>query len=269
MKDYLRQLVAGGQTTLVKRSTVREYLQARLLQSLQESRAFLDWAFLGGTALRFLYGAPRYSEDLDFSLISSDRPSRFGPVLEAARRMFAAEDYTPAVKSNDQKPVHSALFRFQGLFHELGLSPHPSETVAVKLEVDTNPPDGAAIETTITRRYVTLNLTHHDRASLLAGKLHAIFARPYTKGRDLYDLVWFLADRTWPEPNLVLLNAALAQTGWARAALTSETWRSVLAERLANVDWRHAAEDVRPFLERENDAALLTQENCLSLVRPA
>ena len=48
------------------------------------------------------------------------------------------------------------------------------------------------------RRHVTLRLHHHDRASLLAGKLHAILQRPYTKGRDLYDLIWYLSDPTWP-----------------------------------------------------------------------
>jgi hypothetical protein len=33
-----------------------------------------------------------------------------------------------------------------------------------------------------------LNLQHHDRPSLLAGKLHAILQRSWPKGRDLFDL---------------------------------------------------------------------------------
>jgi predicted nucleotidyltransferase component of viral defense system len=52
-------------------------------------------------------------------------------------------------------------------------------------------------------------LQHHDRASLLAGKLHALFQRRYVKGRDLYDLMWYLSDPNWPEPNLTLLQNAL------------------------------------------------------------
>jgi predicted nucleotidyltransferase component of viral defense system len=66
MKDHLKQLVSEKSSTLSKRFVVREYLQARILQILQESGAFLNWALLGGTALRFLHGLPRYSEDLDF-----------------------------------------------------------------------------------------------------------------------------------------------------------------------------------------------------------
>jgi hypothetical protein len=115
---------------------------------------------------------------------------------------------------SDQKTVHSAFVRFRGLLYELGLSPHSDQVLAVKFEVDTNPPDGAALTTIIVRRYVILQLQHHDRASLLAGKLHAILQRPYTKGRDIYDLLWYLSDPEWPPPNLVLLNNALQQTGW-------------------------------------------------------
>ncbi len=60
-----------------------------------------------------------------------------------------------------------------------------------EVEVDNRPPPGAGIATSIVRRHVTLNLCHHDKASLLAGKLHAVLHRKWTKGRDLYDLVWY------------------------------------------------------------------------------
>ena len=48
----------------------------------------------------------------------------------------------------------------------------------------------------------------------LAGKLHAPLRRSHAKGRDIYDLLWNLSDPNWPQPNLVLLNNALAQTNW-------------------------------------------------------
>ena len=132
------------------------------------------------------------------------------------------------VKVSDQKTVHSAFIRFSGLLYELGLSPHRDEVLAVKIEVDTNPPAGATLATTVVRRHVILQLQHHDRASLFAGKLHAILQRPYTKGRDLYDLLWYLSDPSWPPPNLALLNNALHQTGWSGAFLTAQNWRAVL-----------------------------------------
>lgn len=114
--------------------------------------------------------------------------------------------------------------------------------------------------------YVTLNLSHYDRPSLLAGKLHAVLTRPYTKGRDLYDLVWYLSDRSWPQPNLELLNAALWQTKWQGPKLTNKNWQKTLFSHLSEINWPRAIEDVRPFLEREQDVDLLSKENLRGLL---
>lgn len=130
----------------------------------------------------------------------------------------------------------------------------------MKIEVDTQPPHGVGLETTLIRRHVTLRLQHHDRASLLAGKLHALFQRRYTKGRDLYDLMWYLSDPDWPSPNLTLLQNALRQTGWDSALPDEHNWRDILCKRLGNVDWKKSVADVKPFLERSSEVALLTRE---------
>ncbi|MBM4456269.1 MAG: nucleotidyl transferase AbiEii/AbiGii toxin family protein [Chloroflexi bacterium] len=137
---------------------------------------------------------------------------------------------------------------------------------AIPRYVDTNPPSGAVLATTVIRRHVILQLQHHDRAAMLAGKLHALLQRPYTKGRDLYDLLWYLSDPDWPAPNLTLLNHALRQTGWAGAEITVETWRSVLAGQLQRLQWDRVVDDVRPLLDVDADPALLTRENVLQVV---
>lgn len=269
MKDYLRQLLAGQGDPLARRNLAREYLQARILQCLQESGAFLGWVFLGGTALRFLYGIPRYSEDLDFSYLGRPGAAGFREALLAIQRRLRAEAYAVELKVNDRKTVNSGFVRFPGLPHELELSPRATEVLAVKLELDTNPPAGARLATTLLRRHVTLNLPHYDPASLLAGKLHAILSRPYTKGRDLYDLMWFLADPTWPPPNWRLLNAALEQTGWPGPVLSAANWVPILTERLQQLNWRDALQDVRPFLANQAELDLLTRDNCLHLLEQA
>ena len=61
MKDYLRQILAEIDSPVLARCLTREYLQARLLQALQDRGVFSSWAFQGGTALRFLYSLPRFS----------------------------------------------------------------------------------------------------------------------------------------------------------------------------------------------------------------
>jgi len=64
-----------------------------------------------------------------------------------------------------------------------------------------------------------------------------------------------------------LLNAALAQTGWEGAVVTAKNWRGLLIERFDKFNWETAREDVQPFLERPEDARLITRENLESLVK--
>jgi predicted nucleotidyltransferase component of viral defense system len=268
MKDYLTQIVAEAPDALAGQHVAREYLQARILSGLQRAGAFVPLAFHGGTALRFLYGIPRYSEDLDFALDGGRDTYDFRRYLRAIQADLTAENYALDVTVKDQATVHSAWVRFPGLLHELGLSPHRNEVLAVKLEVDTNPPAGATLATTVIRRYVLLNLQHHDRASLLAGKLHAILQRRYTKGRDLYDLYWYLANPDWPAPNLVMLNHALEQSAWPGERITPRNWRSTVWRVLSEIDWERAVADVRPFLMDQREISLLTRESMRKLLRP-
>ncbi len=248
------------------RNIAREYLQARILGVLQRAGAMTSLAFHGGTCLRFLFSLPRYSEDLDFTLEGDPGRYDLRAFLKAIRAELSREGYVVGIAVRDWRPVQIAFVRFRGPFHEAGLSPHRDENLAIRVEVDTRPPAGAVLETHLVRRHVTLRLRHHDRASLLAGKLHAILQRPYTKGRDLYDLIWYMSDPTWPAPNLALLNAALRQTHWSGAMLYAHTWRDTIMRRLDALAWDRVAADARPFLERREDVELLTRENAVRLL---
>ena len=272
MKEHLAELVRQTAVPAQGRNLAREFLQARILAALQRAGAMIPLAFHGGTALRFLYAHGRYSEDLDFALEggrgSGDRGRYdFRGYLQAIRAELTPEGYPVELKVSDQKTVHSAFVRFPGLLYELGLSGQQGEVLAVKIEVDTNPPAGAGLATTVVRRFVVLQLQHHDKASLLAGKLHAILQRAYTKGRDLYDLLWYLSDPAWPPPNLTLLNNALAQTGWQGETLTGANWRAQVRERLRRLDWQNIQTDVRPFVEPGFDLSLLNLENLELVLR--
>jgi predicted nucleotidyltransferase component of viral defense system len=103
MKEYLAELVRSAPTPLQGRQRAREYLQARILGSLQRAGAMVPLAFHGGTALHFLYSSARYSEDLDFAL---ERPSSlydFRGYLRAIQAEMASEGYEATLKVSDQK----------------------------------------------------------------------------------------------------------------------------------------------------------------------
>ncbi len=266
MKEQLLEILRTAKSPGLAQNLAREYLQARILLALQEAGAMIPLAFQGGTALRFLYGLPRFSEDLDFALERPERPFELAQVQARITARLEREGYEVTSKARVKRVVESVLVSFSGLLYEAGLSPHASARVAIRIEVDTTPPAGAALTTTIVRRHALLNLQHHDRPSLLAGKLHAILQRKWTKGRDLFDLFWYLTDPTWPGPNLVLLNNALQQTGWTGPALDDATWKSRLSQRVESLDWGAAWHDVAPFLEPGPAVELFRRESLLKLL---
>ena len=51
---------------------LREYLQILFLSYLYREKQADKIYFKGGTALRLLFGSPRFSEDLDFSTLYSE-----------------------------------------------------------------------------------------------------------------------------------------------------------------------------------------------------
>ncbi len=273
MKEQIRILIDRNAGRMESGLVIREYLQARILEILQRSGAFQDWAFLGGTALRFLYQLPRFSEDLDFSCTTPCGPTaeaqiKFMKQVGNIRHLLEAEAYDVEIKARPDTTLQSAFIGFPGLLYKLGLSPHRTQKLSIKIELDTNPPDHATFAHTLVRRHVFLNLQHYDKASLLSGKLHALLRRSHTKGRDVYDLMWYLSDPDWPEPNLPLLRAALAQGGTSVPADLERIWRLLIAERLQVMDWALVLADVRPFIENSHEIELLTRENLLSLLQP-
>ena len=266
MREEALALARGKADPAQKLNVLREYMQACVLRSLHESEAFLCLSFVGGTALRFLYNLPRFSEDLDFSL---ETKAGYEPVpwMEKAKRDLAAAGFDVSASWNDRKTVHVAWFRFAGLLKQAGLSGMADQKLSIKLEVDTRPPAGAATTTEIVNRHnLIFALRHHDLPSLMAGKVHALLVRPYPKGRDWYDFLWYRAQRPPVEPNVPLLQNALDQTEGA-GKYDAKDWRALVRRRLASLDAVVLRNDVAPFLERPDDVRWLEIPNLESLLK--
>ena len=262
MKELALALAAQAPDPAGRANLLREYLQAMALRSLHEAGAFNSLSFVGGTALRFLFELARFSDDLGFSV---EDPVNFTPREWQARlrRDLLRQGFEAEVSWNDSRIVHVGWVRVSSLLREAGASGHPDQKLSIKLEVDTRPPAGAVCGRTVVQRHAFLPLRHHDLPSLMAGKLHAVATRDYTKGRDWYDLVWYLSRRPAVTPNQQLLRNALAQTGHANPDLP---WKDLLHHAILETDMDSARRDVIRFLERPEDAELITRENLLSLL---
>ncbi len=264
MKDEAIALARAARDPAQKLNLLREYVQAMTLRTLHECEAFLQLAFVGGTALRFLYDLPRFSEDLDFSLHAAAgyRPEAW---MKKLKTDLSLAGFDATISWNDRTPVNKAWIRIGALLHEVGLAAVPGQKLSIRLEIDTRPPAGADIRRTLVTRHAVLALRHYTLPSLMAGKVHALLTRRYSKGRDWYDLVWYRGLRPPQEPGLALLQNALDQTRGA-GAVTAGRWRELLAAKLGALNVPRLIDDVQPFLEHPRDALLLSPENLHSVL---
>ena len=252
MKDHLLQTVVDTPMEL-RRNLAREYVQVYVLRLLHEMGGHRQLAFVGGTALRLLHRLPRFSEDLDFSCDDPEADSEFDAerIYRRLKDGLVKAGYEVGVKARLDRTVTHAFFRLEGLPRDLGFSIDPRLALTVKVEIDGRPPRGGFVETTLIQRFFPIALRHHDLPSLFAGKLHALLTRPWPKGRDWFDLVWYLTEKPDVEPNLELLKNALTQTG--HQASPAARWRELLVERLESLQWSQVVDDLRPFVERPAD----------------
>ena len=191
MQDELLRLIKEKEGYSNKLNTMREYLQNLILRILFKAGLFEYATFLGGTALRFVYGIKRYSEDLDFSLAKKVEIESLDRALEKLINELALHNFQVTYKRKVDG-VYSLLIRFGGLLYETGLSHRHTQNLIVKIEVDINPPEGALYETRAINKYFTLTLKVNTLESLFAGKINAVLTCVYTKGRDYYDLFNFI-----------------------------------------------------------------------------
>lgn len=264
MKDYVLELAASQKNSNAKLNLMREYLQAYVLKILHEEGFFRSNAFIGGTALRFLYGLPRFSEDLDFSLEKKEN-SPFDKILGKVKQELTLAGYDVVISYRGPKNVKMATIKFEKLLYEAGLSPLKGQRFSVKLEIDANPPEGAGLKTQIVNKYFPIAFLSHDLSSLFAGKLIAFLVRKYTKGRDFFDVGWYLSRWKDLSPNITLLQNGLKQASWQGALPTNSTWREVVYQVVKRADWKRVREDVKNFLENPNDLNVFTQGNVLQL----
>jgi predicted nucleotidyltransferase component of viral defense system len=259
VKEEALALARGTVDETQRRNVLREYVQALILRSLHESEAFLSLSCVGGTALRFLFGLPRFSEDLDFSVENREcyEPARW---IDKVNRDMSLAGFDIDTQLKARKTVNVAWVRLAGILKEAGLSGIAEHKLSIKLEMDTCPPAGAVLEKKPVTRHVGFSLRYHDLPSLMAGKVHALVTRRYPKGRDWFDLLWYRAMVPPVSPNMTLLQNALDQTEGV-GAISALSWEEHVRARLESLSEGDLQQDAAQFLERRKDADMLTIEN--------
>lgn len=273
LDEYMK--LYNPQTAEDYRNALKEIVQEIALYGLSRSDFFQKAAFYGGTALRIFYGLDRFSEDMDFSL-SEANPSfsleKYLSYMEEALASHGLEMSVSEKIKSRQSDVQSAFIKGETLIQLVtiwdreerrfpGIDPH--EQVKIKVEIDTNPPEGATYENKYGLRPVPFMVRLYDSPSLFAGKLHAVLCRNWknrVKGRDFYDFVWYITNRI--KVNLYHLQKRMEQTGhWdSNDTLTLQVLKGMLAERFASVDYEQARQDVRKFIKADEKLKLWSED---------
>jgi predicted nucleotidyltransferase component of viral defense system len=264
MIDWIRKEIQGEPRQALRRLKLAEVLQHLILQSLSRHEVFKNLVFTGGTALRILYKTGRYSEDLDFSLLRP-RGFHFHPTLEKVGLELKKVGLPLEQKVKEERTVLLSEFRFPGILKKLDLSGHSDQNLTIKCEVDRNPPKGGEVEIALVTDPLSYTVSVFDLPSLFATKLHALFFRKYRKGRDYYDLVWYLGKGV--HPNWILLNNAIAQTEGKGHEVTEVSFKDKLSNFLSQVDFSQLRSELERFLIRTEEVRLIDFDNIKSLLR--
>lgn len=206
----LEKIVQGqkerGNSKLYIRNILKEYLQVYILNYIYTSPKYSkELIFTGGTCLRHFYDLERLSEDLDFDYDNSiDTQELTDDLLEYFKKKYKVSKVYGSVKQSGKQ----ILLKFP-LLKELDLvSENESEVLYLKLDLQKNL--SARYDTQISSKSLmgfNFVARHYDLATLMSGKVAAILSRKRfvgkedresIKGRDYYDLLWYLKKRIQP-----------------------------------------------------------------------
>lgn len=234
---------------------LREITQEVVLASLGRAGFFQEAIFQGGTCLRIFHGLNRFSEDLDFSLMDPNPNFAWQPYLKKVIADVASFGYDMEIsdRHSTDSTVRLAFLKDDAVGKVLHLNYVGKNSmvkkIRIKLEIDINPPPGSRHEITYIGFPYLSPIAIQDPSSLFAGKIHALLCRNYTKGRDWYDFLWYTARKT--PVNYHYLGRALHQSGpWKGMDIhIDQDWlRDSLSQKINQIDWQEAANDVRRFV---------------------
>lgn len=244
-------------------NALKEIIQELVISGLSKSDFFNRAAFYGGTALRIFYDLDRFSEDLDFALVSPDKNfdlSAYFPFIEKEVSLYGLNLKVDTKIKTKESNISSAFLKGDTMEHiliffsERNLQNNSKllRDIKIKFEIDINPPSGAEYEI----KYKLLPTPHsvrlYNKESLFAGKIHAILCRNWshrTKGRDLYDYAFFLSKNIKVNMNLVKSKLVESNVLKDDDNFDINILKNMLNEKFKLIDYDAAKNDVAPFLD--------------------
>jgi predicted nucleotidyltransferase component of viral defense system len=260
--------LADGENT---NDALREVMQEIALAGLVRAGFFDKAAFYGGTCLRIFYGLPRFSEDLDFSLLSPQADFSFVPYFSALEKEFAALGFEVEILAREKSvdsAVVSAFLKKNTSVYDVRV--RGQKVLKIKFEVDTDPPLGFSTEEKLLLNPYSVYVKCFGLSDLYAGKMHALLFRQWqnrVKGRDWFDFEWYV--RRGVALNLSHLAVRAKQSGDLadELSLSAELFSGWLSQRIERLDIESAKSDARRFITDARVLDIWSRDYFMELAR--
>ena len=260
-------------------NALKEIIQEIVLAGLSRGGFFNEAAFYGGTALRIFYKLDRFSEDLDFSLLKPNLEftlEKYFSYIENELQAYGLNLEVSSKTKNITSNITSAFVKGDTLEHILKFFPNDGlnkysqilKSIKIKFEVDINPPSDALYENVYKLLPSPHEIKLYTKESLFAGKIHAILCRNWqtrTKGRDLYDYIFFLANNI--SVNIDLVKNKLIASNYINADtdFNIDTLKELLRKKFSEIDYSDAKEDVLPFIKDTTSLNIWSKDFFISI----
>lgn len=229
--DKLKEFATKKQTTEL--NIRREYIQHVFLSYFYQQPQTKKIFFKGGTALRFIYNSPRFSEDLDFSSFI-----KVGQIEDAVQNtLFEIEREgikTEVTESKKTSGGYLAIISFQ-LFQE-------KLTIQLEISFRDRPIKGEVI--TIVNDFLpSYTLVSLIEKQLVGQKIRALLSRQ--KARDFYDLYFILRANLLP-----LQERSILPKVFTLLSKSNLLFKKELRQFLPKSNWA-IIDKFKPALEKE------------------
>lgn len=267
MNDIFGQMLSQYQVTTDKerRNAMYEVMQQITLAGLYRGGFFNKAAFYGGTCLRIFHNLGRFSEDMDFSLLSVDKSfvleEYFPAVIEEFKTLGRDVVITKKDKKNFGK-IESAFLKDNTEVYDVAFQ--TEKNLKIKIEIDINPPTKFTTEQRLLLQPYSFMTRCFTLPDLYAGKMHALVFRNWKnriKGRDWYDFEWYIRqgiglDFTHLQERIREFNGI---------EMTKDDFMAKLKERLSTADIQLVKQDVESFIKDPADLEIWSNDYFLQL----
>jgi len=224
-----------------KRGMLREYLQYKILEIIFSTEYAKKLSFLGGTALRIIYGNTRFSEDLDFDNFDLN-DMEFTGLSQKIRAGLEAEGLKVEVDIVG-KNTYRCRVRLPEILFINELSPYQEEKILIQIDSQAQGFEYAPDNKILSKFDVFSGVFVTPLDILLSQKIFAALNRKRAKGRDFYDIVFLCA---LTKPNYAYLKLKLGITD-------ATTLRKKILEEVKGFDFKELGLEVQSFLFNPDD----------------